>query len=133
MEKRELRVADFSQTARGLPTFTSPVVIGELKHGVERAITPVLRKSRQDALDLVARHPLIPIDHTVAIEWGVLSAQLAMQGAPRRRSQDLWLAATAIVHQLCLVTLNPRAFNDVPGLLLLVPPRHTATTLTNLS
>jgi predicted nucleic acid-binding protein len=127
LEKNELEISALNATARGLLAFTSPIVVGEMKHGVERAFTPIQRKSRQDALDLIVRHPVIAIDSSIAIQWGVLSAQLAMQGATRRRSQDLWLAATAIVHQLCLITLNPRDFSDIPGLLILVPPRKAST------
>jgi predicted nucleic acid-binding protein len=126
LEKNELDVSALSTTARGLLTFTSPIVVGEIKQGVERALTPVQRKSRQDALDLIVRHPVIAIDATVANQWGVLSAQLAIQGTALRRSQDIWLAATAIVHQLCLITLNPRDFSDIPGLLVLVPPRKAS-------
>ncbi|TAG46119.1 MAG: type II toxin-antitoxin system VapC family toxin [Betaproteobacteria bacterium] len=126
IERNEINANGLSETARGLLAFTSPIVVGEIKHGVERALTPVQRKSRQDALDSIMRHPVIAIDAAVAVQWGVLSAQLFMQGATRRRSQDLWLAATAIARQLCLITLNPRDFNDIPGLLILVPPRKPA-------
>jgi hypothetical protein len=46
---------------------------------------------------------------------------------PRGREIDLAIAATAIVHEAALWTLNPRDFADVPRLRLADPPRLGAT------
>lgn len=47
----------------------------------------------------------LPVDATVAREWGRLAAAVAERGGkPRRRQVDLAIAATANVHGLVLLT-----------------------------
>jgi len=46
---------------------------------------------------------------------------------PRGREIDLAIAATAIVHDAALWTLNPRDFADIPRLRLAEPPRLAVT------
>jgi predicted nucleic acid-binding protein len=43
---------------------------------------------------------------------------------PRGRELDLAIAASAILHDAVLWTLNPRDFTDIPRLRLLEPPRR---------
>lgn len=54
---------------------------------------------------------------------GALAAELyrALR-RPRGRELDLAIAATAIVHDAALWTLNPRDFDDIPRLRLAEPP-----------
>jgi len=53
-----------------------------------------------------------------------LAADLYRQVArPRGREIDLAIAATAILHDAALWTLNPRDFADIPRLRLAQPPR----------
>jgi len=54
---------------------------------------------------------------------GALAAELCRAlRRPRGREMDLAIAATAIVHDAALWTLNPRDFADIPRLRLAEPP-----------
>ena len=53
----------------------------------------------------------LPVDSEVAREWGRLAATVVRRGGkPRRRALDLVIAATANVHKVPLITLNPKDF-----------------------
>ena len=99
--------------------YTSPVVLAELKLGVELAPNSIVRQARQAALDRVLRYPLLNITQAVAMDVGVLTAYLASLGKKRQRTQDLWLAATTRTHGATLLTLNARDFADIPQLQLI--------------
>jgi predicted nucleic acid-binding protein len=52
----------------------------------------------------------------------VLTASEKQAGrSPRRRYNDLWIAAQAIEHNYLLLTANPADFANLPGLRLAVP------------
>jgi predicted nucleic acid-binding protein len=72
--------------------------------------------------ELLAQEALIP--SAAAVPFGPAEARLAARlyrAVPRSRSRavDLGVAACAISHRAQLWTLNPRDFEDVPGLSLL--------------
>lgn len=102
----------------------SVLVVGELRRGIERVRA---RDARQaTALErwlqrLTREHAdrILPIDRRVAEQWGRLSAQ--RNGSP----VDVLMAATALVHELVLVTRNTR---DVAwtGVACLNPFEHQA-------
>jgi toxin FitB len=59
----------------------------------------------------------LPVDAAVAREWGRLAAAVVNRGgAPRRRSLDLLIAATANVHNVPLLTLNAKDFSLIGDL-----------------
>ena len=63
-----------------------------------------------------------PISRTVARYAARVRGQLRRQGAQiNHRALDLIIAATAIAHNLELVTRNTKDYNDVPGLRLNQP------------
>ncbi len=87
--------------------FLSVLVVGEIRRGIERIRRRDARSAR--ALDgwlrkLVAGHRerVLPVDETVAEEWGRLSVPDPMPVV------DGLLAATARVHGLTLATRNVR-------------------------
>ena len=65
--------------------------------------------------EMLVASQLIDVDHEVAEKAGGLCATLLDQGTPMP-STDLFIAATALVHGLTLVTHNVRHFQNVPGL-----------------
>lgn len=94
----------------------SAVTYGEVYEGIlfgrererqERGFAEFLMVSR-----------LIPLDERVALRYADLRGQLRAQGN-LIADNDLFIAATAVHHELTLVTGNRRHFDRVPGLVLL--------------
>jgi predicted nucleic acid-binding protein len=93
----------------------------ELLHGVERASSATRRARRETfverILDLV---PVLPFDLEVARVhariWADLSRHGSMIGA-----HDLAIAATAVRHELAVLTRNVEEFSRVEGLALREP------------
>ncbi len=96
--------------------YLSAISASELLHGVERASSAARRARRETfverILDLV---PVLAFDLAVARVharvWADLSGRGAMIGG-----HDLIIAATAIRHDLAVVTRNQREFARVEGL-----------------
>ena len=93
----------------------SVVTVGELRHGIER-LPPGRRRAR---LDEWLRHELaqrfegrvLPIDGSVANAWGIIVAERERSGRPIG-TMDAFMAATAAVHGLTLVTRNASDFRS---------------------
>lgn len=102
------------EAARGSRKFTSAVCIMELRYGCAR------HKEGEELWRRIRRGPLerveiLPVSEDVAVRAGDLIAAVHRSGRPRA-TEDLLIAATALVHGLCLVTHNRRDFDDLPGL-----------------
>ena len=84
----------------------SAASLAELHFGVLLARDPDERARRAQRLGVVeATFEPLAIDAAVGREWGRLSAAVAERGgAPRRRTIDLVIAATANVHGVPLLT-----------------------------
>jgi predicted nucleic acid-binding protein len=110
-------VPDYLEWLRGVPRedqFTSAVVIGELYRGAFRspARERHLANIRQRLLPAVT---VLPYDMAVAEVCGLLSAQLEVAGQSLADA-DLQIAATAVYHNLELVSGNLRHFARIPQL-----------------
>lgn len=91
----------------------STVSLGELKVWLYRIKTAErYRGALQELLDDCAT---LPVDDAVADRFGRLSAHLLDAGRPVP-TPDLLIAATAMVHDLTLVTGNTRHFAGIPDL-----------------
>ena len=63
--------------------------------------------------------PVLPVDQDVALRCAAIRMHLSGQGKRvRQRALDLLIAATAIEHNLTLVTRNQADYRDVPGVML---------------
>ena len=91
----------------------SAITVGELFTWALRANAPPRRL--QTLLNLIAGVTVLDITTDVGRRFGELRASLldAGQGTPE---MDLLIAATAIVHNLTLVTHNIQDFGNLPGL-----------------
>jgi predicted nucleic acid-binding protein len=103
------------------PLLASPVTLAELRSGVVAARDEPTKRHRERAFALVQPLPCVPIDATTGAKMGELTGQLLRDGRnPRRRTNDLWLAAQAIQHGHTLLTRNGDDFAGIPGLKLKV-------------
>ncbi len=94
--------------------FTSAVVVGELYKGAFRSSAAArhLENVEQRVLPAVT---VLSYDVAAARVYGQVRAQLESAGRPLADA-DLQIAATALVHDLELVTGNVKHFKRVPGL-----------------
>jgi toxin FitB len=96
----------------------SAASLAELHFGVLVAADEDERARRSQRLGVIeATFDPLPVDAPVAREWGRLAAAVVRRGGkPRRRALDLVIAATANVHKVPLVTLNPKDFTLIADL-----------------
>ena len=103
--------------------FVSVVTITELRYGVERLATGKRRERLDSWLrkDLIARFDgrILPVDLRIADACGGLMARSESMGRPLE-ARDAFIAATAEVHGLTLVTRNTSDFE--PTLKAIVSP-----------
>jgi len=94
--------------------FTSAVVVGELFKGAFRssAVARHLENVEKRVLPAVT---VLPYDVAAARVYGQVRARLESAGRPLADA-DLQIAATALIHDLELVTGNVKHFKRVPGL-----------------
>lgn len=86
------------------PIVISAISVGELHAGVELARDSATRSARLARLvALVSSVPVLPIDGSVAARYGELR-----RVSGRAPSNDLWIAATALAHDMTLVTRDDR-------------------------
>lgn len=88
--------------------FLPSTALGEFAEGFEDADHPVLRLVRE-------LHVLLPIDKETALAYGRLTRHLRSRGE-LLGANDLWIAASALRHELPLVTSDTAAFRTVPEL-----------------
>ncbi len=98
-------------------SYLSVLTVGELRRGAfqNRSKHPQMTDRYStwiDAVEAAYKERLLPIDNAVASLWGQLSADRP------RAVIDTLLAATAIVHDLTLVTRNVVHVQDLPVKLL---------------
>jgi toxin FitB len=101
-----------AETPGELEGAISAASLAELHFGVLVAGSADERARRSQRLGVIeATFDPLPVDAAVAREWGRLAAAVVGRGGkPRRRALDLVIAATANVHQVPLLTRNPKDF-----------------------
>ena len=95
--------------------FISVVTVGELRHGIDRLPSSRRRERLDEWLreELLQRFEgrVLSIDAAVANAWGTIVAQRERKGRPIT-TMDAFMAATADVHGLTLVTRNASDFRS---------------------
>jgi tRNA(fMet)-specific endonuclease VapC len=97
----------------------SAITASELLHGVHRAVDGARRTRRQAFVESVLTElETLPATLEVARVHADIWAQLEAAGKVIG-AHDLWIAATAVAHDLRVATRNPCEFQRVPGLAVL--------------
>lgn len=101
--------------------FLSVLTLGEIRKGVEN-IKDHKRKQKivlwlENELPNTFHHRILPITREISDRWGRLQHQ-AKRPLP---AIDSLLAATALHHDMVLVTRNIKDFSDFPGLEVINP------------
>jgi predicted nucleic acid-binding protein len=117
------RIEKWFSTQDEQSLFLSAVSIGELRRG----FTLLPAGKRRSQLEHWFHHELVPrfgrrvlpITHAIADRWGILGAERQLAGTPIGTADGL-IAATAIEHNLILVTRNVKDFANL-GITLLDP------------
>lgn len=100
------------QTVPSDAVFLSVITIGEIRKGLVKL--PESKKKAQLTLWLNTlvheyNERILPFDLTVAEKWGIMQGNAAQAGTPMS-TLDGFIAATASVHNLIIVTRNERDF-----------------------
>lgn len=100
----------------------SIVTLMESYQGTFREPDPVTSQERY--AHFLRAIPIVPFSEPSAKRCAQMRHDLAVQGKRvRSRALDLMIAATAIEHELILVTRNRADYQDIPGLQLAEAPR----------
>ncbi len=109
----EKRVMDFLAAVESDRMFLSVLTFGELRRGIvlKRQTNPIDALGYgawADELETLYADRVLPVNAAIAKTWGELSADRS------RPVADTLLAATAIVHDLTVVTRNTRDMRGLP-------------------
>jgi predicted nucleic acid-binding protein len=115
--KPEPRVMAWIQAAEETLLYLSVLTLGEIRKGVA-ALPQGIRRSRLETwleAELLARFSgrILSIDAAIADRWGLLAANAKRKGKPLSAIDGL-LAATAIHHNLTIVSRNVGDFAEAP-------------------
>jgi predicted nucleic acid-binding protein len=81
----------------------SAITLGELRLSVLQAQSPEAASRRLSTYQLAQRFEALPVDGTVSDAWALLVSRLRAAGR-KVPINDSWIAATAIAHQVPIVT-----------------------------
>jgi predicted nucleic acid-binding protein len=81
----------------------SAITLGELRLGVLQAQSPEAASRRLSTYQLAQRFEALPVDGAVSDAWALLVSRLRAAGR-KVPINDSWIAATAIAHQVPIVT-----------------------------
>lgn len=98
----------------GALRFASDMTRYEMRYGAA-LLPPGNTLWAQFEADVVTRCTWLPVDVEVCLRAADLNAQLRQAGLTTDLA-DVFIAATALVHDFVMVTRNVRHFNRVPGL-----------------
>lgn len=116
VERGTVKLDHLAEQAAGENLFMSVVTLSELWHGVHRADTLARAARRAAAIEKALKVvPVLDIGSGIARRHAALWAELASKG-DMIGIHDSWIAATALHHDLVVVTRNVREFHRVPGL-----------------
>jgi tRNA(fMet)-specific endonuclease VapC len=112
-KKPNPRVLEWIDSIDADGVYISVITVGEITKGIEKLPNTKRKKELIDWLEneLLIRFQdnLIELDVNILIQWGKLNARLEISGQ-RAPAIDSLIAATALEHELILVTRNESDF-----------------------
>ena len=106
----------YSDELRGCLLCISFATVAELRFGAIRA---GWGDSRRQSLEVsIRRYVMLPPDSEVTERWAVVKAARDRIGRPIG-SEDCWIAATALRHDIPLATHNGKDYEHIAGLKLI--------------
>jgi tRNA(fMet)-specific endonuclease VapC len=109
------RVLEWIDTVDADGIYISVITVGEITKGIEKLPNSKRKQELSDWLEneLLIRFQdnLIALDVNILIQWGKLNARLEINGQ-RAPAIDSLIAATALEHNLILVTRNQADFAE---------------------
>lgn len=97
---------------KGIVSFLSIIVVGELYHGAFNSTTQV--RNLAALREYVGRQEPLPCDPFTAEQFSLIATSLQKRGE-RIPHNDMWIAAQAIQHGLILITKD-QDFEHIDGL-----------------
>jgi toxin FitB len=115
-KKPNLKVVTWLNSLDETRLYLSVVTIGEVQRGISKLPNSKRRQTLEDWLehDLQLRFAgrILPLDTDILIRWGMLVGKLETEGKPMALFDSL-IAATALHHDLRLITRNVKDFQAV--------------------
>jgi toxin FitB len=109
----DVRVSGWVAAQDNTSLYLSVVSVGELRRGF--TILPLGKRRaqleqwfEQYLLPLFANR-ILPVTHSVSNRWGILDGECQLRGTPRNTADGM-IAATALEHDLTVVTRNVKDF-----------------------
>ncbi|MFQ5495873.1 MAG: PIN domain-containing protein [Phycisphaerae bacterium] len=91
----------------------SIITVGELYFGAQRSAGP--ERNRKTCQEFIDRVTVVPLDQPIMLRFAQIKAILASRGEIVE-DPDLLIAATALEHEVPLVTHNASHFSRIDGL-----------------
>lgn len=116
IDRQQGTLADLEKLLQDAPFGIASITASEILMGIERSEIGVRRQRREVFVAAVLSSvSILPLDLSVARTHAHIWASLLRQGTMIGH-HDLIIAATAVSHQLTVLTHNMREFNRVPEL-----------------
>ena len=109
----DTRAKAYERHLTGQTRYIAFVTLGELYRWL--FLRPFSEPNKQRLLDYIQRHVVLPYDERIVWTWAELTATCRQTGQPIS-AEDSWIAATALRHEMPLVTHNRKHFENIPGL-----------------
>lgn len=95
----ERQVKEYLETAPEI--FIPSIVVGELCYGAYNSAKQ--GENLERLIAFIKEFPVLPCDTDIALQYGIIKAQLKQKGKPIPEN-DIWIAAIAKKHNLTMVT-----------------------------
>ena len=114
--KSDPLVENWLDNANDDQLFLSVVSLGEIFKGITILPESKRRKQLQQWVDETLRvwfkGRILPVSEAIAQRWGILAGESQLKGRPLKVADGL-IAATALEHELTVVTRNIRDFSEL--------------------